>query len=67
MINLRQLIHQVEQLLIAGTAIGQRFPNADHSLPMAAQRGQPLINLYDMASNRVAQLASGVRDLPGDV
>ena len=57
MINLRQLIHQVEQLLITGTAIGQRFPNGDHSLPMAPQRGQSLINLCDVAGDRVAQLA----------
>jgi len=54
MINLCQLIHQVEQLLITGTAIGQRFPNGDHSLPMAAQCGQSLINLSDVAGYRVA-------------
>ena len=67
MINLCQLIHQVEQLLITGTAIGQRFPDGDHSLPMAPQGGQSLINLSDVAGYRVAQLARRVRYLPGDV
>ena len=37
MIDLGQHIKQIEKLLVAGAAVGQRFPNGDHSLAMASQ------------------------------
>jgi hypothetical protein len=43
------------------------IPNGDHALAMAAQRGQPLINLPDVAGNRVAQLVGGLGQFAGDV
>ncbi len=43
MIDLGQHIKQIEKLLVAGAAVGQRFPNGDHSLAMAVKRGQPVI------------------------
>jgi len=67
MIHLGQLIKQIEEFLVAGRAVGQRFPNGDHSLAMAAKRGQPVINVHDKAGDRLAQLVRGAGHLPGDV
>ncbi len=52
----RELVEQVEQLLISRAATGQGVPDRDHALAMAAQRRESLIDVSDVTTDRVGQL-----------
>ena len=67
MIDFGHVVQDVQQLLIGRAAYGQGFAYGDHALTMTTQRRHALIQLPNVPTDCVGQIARGVAKFTADV